>query len=251
MRNGTKVKDVYSPILSLFFEDESGSLVSDEVKDQVRGDLTAYWLNMVKEGETPCHYKGLGFKRREHYRKMMEEKYPWLRVMAMTFRTFSLSSFSHHLDSFFLSLTLWGQNLSLDQVRLSDDEALAIYSGIKVQGRILERLNSHSPSLRLAIPRLILPASRFLSRPNRTQDPSSVLGIPLIPHARSRNGRSPCDGQQLLILLQGSNKLRPLDFLEMGSFHKRHHLRLLLSLVIGYLLPQSQRWTKEYGWGDR
>jgi hypothetical protein len=80
MRNGTKVKDVDSPILSLFFEDESGSPVSDEVKDQVRGDLTAYWLDMVKEGETPCHYKGLGFKRREHYRKTMEEKYPWLRL---------------------------------------------------------------------------------------------------------------------------------------------------------------------------
>jgi hypothetical protein len=72
------VKDIDSPILSLFFEDESGNPVSDEVKDQVRGDLTAYWLDMVKDGETPCHYKGLGFKRREHYRKTMEEKYPWL-----------------------------------------------------------------------------------------------------------------------------------------------------------------------------
>jgi hypothetical protein len=49
-------------------------------------------------------------------------------VMAMTSRTFLLFSFSYQSDYFFLSLTHWGRNLLLDQDRLLDDKALAIYS---------------------------------------------------------------------------------------------------------------------------
>jgi hypothetical protein len=53
-------------------------------------------------------------------------------VMAMTFRTFSLSSSSFHSDNFFLSHMHSGQNLSLDPVRLPNDRTLAIYSRIEV-----------------------------------------------------------------------------------------------------------------------
>ncbi|KAF9642394.1 hypothetical protein BDM02DRAFT_3133121 [Thelephora ganbajun] len=80
IRNGTRVKDIDSPVLSLFFEDESGNLVSDEVKEEVRGDLYAYWLDMVTDKEIPVHYNGLSLRRQEDYRKTMEGKYPWLRL---------------------------------------------------------------------------------------------------------------------------------------------------------------------------
>jgi hypothetical protein len=80
IRNGAKVKDVNSSVLSLFFEDEFGDPVSAGVGEEVRGDLTAYWVDMLMEGEVPVHYSGLGLKRREDFRKTMEDKYPWLRL---------------------------------------------------------------------------------------------------------------------------------------------------------------------------
>ena len=80
IRAGTKTKEVDSPVISLFYEDEFRNPISDEVKEQVRGDIAAYWINMIREGETLTHYHSLGFKRREHYRVTMEEKYPWLRL---------------------------------------------------------------------------------------------------------------------------------------------------------------------------
>ena len=80
IRSGSKNKDVNSPVLSLFFEDKFGNPISDKVKEQVRGDIAAYWIDMIREGEMPTHYHGLGFKCREHYRNTMEDKYPWLRL---------------------------------------------------------------------------------------------------------------------------------------------------------------------------
>ncbi|KAF9777673.1 hypothetical protein BJ322DRAFT_1114811 [Thelephora terrestris] len=55
-----KPEDSKAPVLSLFFEDESSEMVSDEVKEEVRGDMTAYWVNMLHEGKVPVHYSGLG-----------------------------------------------------------------------------------------------------------------------------------------------------------------------------------------------
>ncbi|KAF9786841.1 hypothetical protein BJ322DRAFT_1019419 [Thelephora terrestris] len=67
-------------VLTLFFEDETSVLVSDEVKVQVRGDLLAYWIDMANDGERLVAYNCLGLKRREDYRQTMENKYPWLRL---------------------------------------------------------------------------------------------------------------------------------------------------------------------------
>ncbi|KAF9784617.1 hypothetical protein BJ322DRAFT_1109326 [Thelephora terrestris] len=80
VRRKAKPKDCKAPVLSLFFEDESGKMVSDEVKEEVRGDLAAYWVDMLQEGHVPVHYSGLGLKRREDFRLTMEGKYPWLRL---------------------------------------------------------------------------------------------------------------------------------------------------------------------------
>jgi len=80
IRNRSKVKDSDSPILSLFFEDEFGELVSDEVKDEIRGDLYAYWTDMLNAKVIPGAYKSMGFERKEDYRKTMEGKFPWLRL---------------------------------------------------------------------------------------------------------------------------------------------------------------------------
>ena len=77
---GVQGTNVASPLISIFFEDEFGNPVSDDVKQEVRGDLFAYWADMVKAGETPVQYSSLGLNRREDYRKTMEAKYPWLRL---------------------------------------------------------------------------------------------------------------------------------------------------------------------------
>lgn len=80
IRNRSKIKDSDSPILSLFFEDEFGQLVSNDTKNEIRGDLYSYWADMLSEGEMPGPYKHMGFKRKEDYRKTMEGKFPWLRL---------------------------------------------------------------------------------------------------------------------------------------------------------------------------
>ena len=80
IKNGAKVNAVDAPVLTLFFEDEFGERVSPGIGEEVRGDLTAYWIDMLKDGELPLHYSGLGLKRREDFRKTMEDKYPWLRL---------------------------------------------------------------------------------------------------------------------------------------------------------------------------
>ena len=82
IRNNSKIKpsDTDSPILSLYFEDEDGNEIPLDVKEEVRGDLFAYWLDMAREGEVPVPYKKLGFKRQEDFRKVMEGKYPWFRL---------------------------------------------------------------------------------------------------------------------------------------------------------------------------
>ena len=80
IRNRAKAKEVDTPVLGLFFEDEFSMSVSDDTKEEVQGDLTAYWVNMLREGELPVHYSSLSLKRREVFRKTMEDKYPWLRL---------------------------------------------------------------------------------------------------------------------------------------------------------------------------
>ena len=84
IRNKSKSKDPNLPILSLFMEDEFGNPVSDEVKEEVRGDLYGYWTDVLNDidntGEVLTRYKDLGFKRKEDFRKTMEGKYPWLRL---------------------------------------------------------------------------------------------------------------------------------------------------------------------------
>ena len=79
-RGGGKIKNCDSPILSLFMEDEFGQPVSDEVKEEVRGDLFGYWNDIYDVGEKLTNYKELGLKRREDFRKTMEGKFPWLRL---------------------------------------------------------------------------------------------------------------------------------------------------------------------------
>jgi hypothetical protein len=84
IRSKSKTKDPNSSILSLFMEDEFGKPVSDEVKEEVRGDLYGYWADVLNDvnntGEVLTRYKDLGFKRKEDFRKTMEGKYPWLRL---------------------------------------------------------------------------------------------------------------------------------------------------------------------------
>ena len=61
-------------------EDELGRPVTDEIKDEVRGDLHGYWTDVHKTGELLTRHKDLGFKRREDFRKTMEDKHTWLRL---------------------------------------------------------------------------------------------------------------------------------------------------------------------------
>jgi hypothetical protein len=69
IRNNSNLKpsDTTSPILSLYFEDEEGNEISNGIKEEVRGDLFAYWLDMARKGELPASFKNLGLKRREHF----------------------------------------------------------------------------------------------------------------------------------------------------------------------------------------
>ena len=53
---------------------------TDEIKEEVRGDLFSYWNDLNDAGELPKNYKELGFRRREDFRKMMEGKFPWLHL---------------------------------------------------------------------------------------------------------------------------------------------------------------------------
>ncbi|KAF9784528.1 hypothetical protein BJ322DRAFT_1109247 [Thelephora terrestris] len=86
IRNGAKLKESRAldsrppPVLTLFFEDEFGVPVLADVKEEVQGDLTTYWVDMLQNSKLPMHYSGLGLNRQEDFRKTMEEKYPWLRL---------------------------------------------------------------------------------------------------------------------------------------------------------------------------
>ena len=80
IRGNSKVKNFDSPVLSLFMEDGFGRPISDEVKEEVRGDIFGYWNDMHDNGKILKNYTDLGFKRREDFRKTMEGKFPWLRL---------------------------------------------------------------------------------------------------------------------------------------------------------------------------
>ena len=45
-----------------------------------KGDLAAYWLDMVKNNEAPVSYNKLSFMQQEDYCKTMEGNYPWLQL---------------------------------------------------------------------------------------------------------------------------------------------------------------------------
>lgn len=80
IRGGSKIKNFDSPILSLFLENEFGKPLSDEVKEEVRGDIFGYWNDAYDAGEVLKNYKDLGLRRKEDFRKTMEGKFPWLRL---------------------------------------------------------------------------------------------------------------------------------------------------------------------------
>lgn len=82
IKSKAKAKDLdeNSPIISLYMEDALGRPISDEVKNMVRGDLTAYWNEFSRLGETLYNFKDLGYTRQEHFRDTFEAKYPWLRL---------------------------------------------------------------------------------------------------------------------------------------------------------------------------
>ena len=84
IRNNSRIKpsDSTSTILSLYFEDEDSKEILNEVKEEVRGDLFAYWLDMAREGEMPVAFQKLGFKRKQHYYSTMEGKFHWLQLCA-------------------------------------------------------------------------------------------------------------------------------------------------------------------------
>ena len=75
-----KQLDQESSIASLFYEDEHGIQVSDDIKAAVRRDLIGYWNNMVTDKNIPKPWGLLGFRDQNKFRSMMEGKYPWLRL---------------------------------------------------------------------------------------------------------------------------------------------------------------------------
>lgn len=79
-KNQIEADDPEGSIATLFYEDENGNVVSEDVKSSVRGDLRGFWIDMINDGEAPVPWNQLGFRRREQYRKLMGDKYPWLRL---------------------------------------------------------------------------------------------------------------------------------------------------------------------------
>lgn len=77
-----KYSDDETSIASLFYEDEYGKPVSEDVKTAVRQDLAGYWTDMVKKGKVPTAWGAMGIEDRNMYRQLMESKYPWLRLCA-------------------------------------------------------------------------------------------------------------------------------------------------------------------------
>ena len=69
-----------SPIISVFMEDEFGEPIPEALKSKLRGDLTAYWNDVHDTGEVLKRWSDLGLRRKDHFRKTFEAKYPWLRL---------------------------------------------------------------------------------------------------------------------------------------------------------------------------
>ena len=81
IRNGIRTEMITTPIISLFYEDWDGSLISDDICKQVRRDLAAYWIDVhIKYSEEVTSIENTGLTRQDHYIETMENRYPWLRL---------------------------------------------------------------------------------------------------------------------------------------------------------------------------
>jgi hypothetical protein len=69
-------------ITTIFQVDVHGRPVSDDIKREVRENLTSYMIDMINEGEMPLAWTDLGLKRRNDWLSTIERKHPWLRLCA-------------------------------------------------------------------------------------------------------------------------------------------------------------------------
>jgi hypothetical protein len=80
IRNKSKGNYIDSSVLSAFMEDEFGKPISEAVKARVRSDIYSYWTDVHDSGEKLCNWTDIGLRRKDHYRRTFEERYPWLRL---------------------------------------------------------------------------------------------------------------------------------------------------------------------------
>jgi len=80
IRTGVSTIKSDSPILSIFFEDESGVTFPKAIRDAVRNNVSAFWDGMHNGGEMPRNWNKTSFTRKKDFRATLEGKYPWLRL---------------------------------------------------------------------------------------------------------------------------------------------------------------------------
>ena len=65
---------------SSFMEDQFGQPIPEATRKALRADVAAFWIDMIKAGDTPENWTDTGLKTRETFRTTMEGKYSWLRL---------------------------------------------------------------------------------------------------------------------------------------------------------------------------
>ena len=78
--SGTKEMDANRPILSMFMEDQFGTPVPADVRDEVYNTVQSYWIDVCSEGEEVHGWTTTGLRRKEDFQDMMERKFPWLKL---------------------------------------------------------------------------------------------------------------------------------------------------------------------------
>lgn len=68
------------PINSVFLEDVRGMPVSKGIRDGILKDARGFWTDQKHDNHPPCNYNNTGVAMTEDFRKLLEGKYPILRL---------------------------------------------------------------------------------------------------------------------------------------------------------------------------
>lgn len=82
IRNGSHANDTDSSTYSLWMELPTGKHVPDGERGDVRTDAYEFWDNLFNDPKkkNPMAYRQNSFETKEAFRKLMEGRYPWLRL---------------------------------------------------------------------------------------------------------------------------------------------------------------------------